>query len=519
MTPTKNKFIRLLGVVILSSGVMVSCSSGGSDPVDSGVRRDANAEDSSAQDVTVVDTDAGADAPSPMSDGGTSSGELKAFPEAEGFGRNASGGRGGDIYKVTTLDDSGPGSLREAVSQPGRTILFEVSGYIETRSTIEVAANTSIAGQTAFRSGGQGITVRRDPNNPSGGPLFVSGGNTIVRHIRFRPGSRVEGDCCGDAWLAYETSDLIFDHVSASYSSDEMFDFTGSTDITIQNSILSEPLSEGSSPRAGGKTVMGKYSDRVSIYRTLIANSSQRNPLLSPIDGLTTTHEYEYVNCYGFNLGSFALGTGDNDSGAPIHMNIIGNYWHNPSNSSQSRRWIHLEGEEDSLYFLSDDNFDSRYRTTAGGDVWDELSAMTDDYESNFSLPQSTVYQTATAHDLPLVSEGTTLIDGSAVWATLRSEFGARYFRDAADLRIISQIENDEAPDWSLGPLDEDDFGTAYSPLGAMSSVPEDSDDDGIPDPFEMDLGSDPGIADQNEDLDEDGYTNLEEYLNSLVPR
>lgn len=408
-------------------------------------------------------SDARADAGSQKGDAGGHSGGLKAFPEAEGFGRNASGGRGGEVYKVTTLADSGAGSLREGLSKAGRTILFEVSG------------------------------------------------------IRFRPGSRFEGDCCGDAWVAYQTSQLIFDHVSASYSSDEMLDFTGSTDITVQNSILSEPLSEVSNPRAGGKTVMGKYTDRISMYRTLIANSSQRNPLLMPLEGLSTTHQYEYANCYGFNLGSFALSTGNNESGAPIHMNIIGNTWHDPSNVGQSRRWVQLAGETNSLYFVSDDNFDSRYRTSAGGDVWNDITAIADDYASNFSVPQSKTYQASTAHALPLVSDGNVLLDGSVVWATLKSEFGVKLFRDAADLRIIAQIENDQAPDWTLGPLDENAFGTAYSALGAMAAVALDSDDDGIPDVFETQLGSDPHSADQNKDRDGDGYTNLEEYLNSLV--
>lgn len=493
------------------------------EPVDAGAR-DINVADSSEQEDAIL-TDASnvrADAPAMIdaaedarTDAG-GNGVLRAFPGAGGFGRDATGGRGGDVYKVTNLDDSGPGSLRDALSQPGRTVLFEVSGYINTLSTIDVYQDMTIAGQTAFRSGGQGITVRRAAAHP-GGPLLTSGGNTVVRYMRFRPGSRVEGDCCGDAWLAYETSNIIFDHVSASYSSDEMFDFTGTTDVTIQNSILSEPLSEVSSPSAGGKTVMGAHSDRISIYRTLIANSSQRNPVLTPLDGLTTTHQYEYVNCYGFNLGSFGLGTGANDSGAPIHMNIVGNYWHNPSNVGTSRRWVMLHGEPSSRYFLSDDNFDSRYRTSAGGDVWDDISASADDYESNFSRPQSTDYQAGTAHALPL-ADGTTLIDGAALWATLSGEFGANLIRDAADLRIVSQIEDDQAPDWSIGPLDEADFGTtAYSPIGAMSGVPSDGDDDGIPDAFEMELGSNPAAADQNGDLDGDGYTNLEEYLNSLM--
>lgn len=514
-----NTRFGVLCVSLLANLVACTSEPEPTQPIDVGPR-DAAAdaselEDAALADAFELDVDAGALNDAGGEDAGDSgaSDVLRAFPGAGGFGRDATGGRGGEVYKVTNLDDSGPGSFRDAVSAPGRTILFEVAGYIDTLSTIDISANTTIAGQTAFREGGQGITVRRGGAHP-GGPLLTSDGNIIVRHIRFRPGRRVEGDCCGDAWLAFETSNLIFDHVSASYSSDEMFDFTGTTDVTIQNSILSEPLSEVSGPAAGGKTVMGANTDRISIYRTLIANSSQRNPLLTPPNGVSTTHEYEYVNCYGFNLGSFGLTTGGNDSGAPIHMNIVGNYWHDAVGTS--RRWVQLFGETNSLYFLSDDNFDSRYRTSAGGDVWDDITAITDDYESNFSRPQSTDYQATTAHALPL-ADGTALIDGSEIWSTLGGEFGASLFRDAADLRVVAQINGNDAPDWSIGPLDESEFGTAYSPVAAMSAVPSDGDGDGIPDAFEMSLGSNPARADQNEDEDGDGYTNLEEYLNSLM--
>lgn len=132
-----------------------------------------------------------------------------AFPGAEGFGRFATGGRGGEVYKVTNLDDSGPGSFRDAVSQPNRTVIFEVGGVIRIHSRIIVKENITIAGQTAP---GEGITVYGN------GLSFTEANNSITRYIRIRMGK--VGDKGKDAVSIATGHDMIFDHVSISWGRD-----------------------------------------------------------------------------------------------------------------------------------------------------------------------------------------------------------------------------------------------------------------------------------------------------------
>jgi len=102
-----------------------------------------------------------------------------AFPTAEGFGAHATGGRGGEIYHVTTLDDSGPGSFREAVSKGHRIVVFDIGGYIQLKSNVSVASNITIAGQSAP---GEGIATRNYEVS------FSKSKNVIVRYMRFRLG-------------------------------------------------------------------------------------------------------------------------------------------------------------------------------------------------------------------------------------------------------------------------------------------------------------------------------------------
>src|SRR5690554_5252926 len=135
-----------------------------------------------------------------------------AFPEAVGFGRFASRRKDGTVYKVTNLNDSGPGSLRDAVSSPNRIVVFEVAGVIQLQSRLVFSSNLTIAGQTAP---GEGVVVYGN------GVSFSGAHNVIVRHIAFRMG--VGGDSGKDAVGIANGSNMIFDHVSASWGRDETF--------------------------------------------------------------------------------------------------------------------------------------------------------------------------------------------------------------------------------------------------------------------------------------------------------
>jgi pectate lyase len=165
--------------------------------------------------------------------------ETLAFPGAEGFGANASGGRGGTVYHVTNLDDSGDGSLRDAVSQSHRIVVFDIAGVINLKSQLSFASHLTVAGQTAP---GDGITVSGQ------GVSFSHQQNVIVRYLRFRS-SHVTSN--GTKTLNVTAgSNMIFDHCSISWGRWDNLGFTsGSHDLTLQYCIISEAINPAERPR------------------------------------------------------------------------------------------------------------------------------------------------------------------------------------------------------------------------------------------------------------------------------
>jgi pectate lyase len=226
-----------------------------------------------------------------------------AFPTAEGYGRFATGGRGGEVYHVTNLNDSGPGSLREGLSKSGRTIVFETSGVIKINSRLEVPARTTIAGQTAP---GGGITIY-------GNGMAYHTNNVITRHIRIRMG-RI-GDSGKDAVGIAQGHDMIWDHVSISWGRDANFDANPSSGktidrITIQNSILSQGLQTHST---GGLLIA---DGGASVIRSLYINNNSRNP-----KARRTTHFVNNV-IYNWTVSAYILG----DTEGRSDGYLVGNY-------------------------------------------------------------------------------------------------------------------------------------------------------------------------------------------------
>src|SRR4051812_20478533 len=191
-----------------------------------------------------------------------------AFPGAEGFGANATGGRGGTVYHVTNLNDSGTGSFRDAVSVAGRTVVFDVGGLITITSPVVVKANITIAGQTAP---GDGVTIYGDRIS------FSEANNTLVRYMRFREG--INGDSGTDGVGAASGNLMMFDHVSASWGRDETFSLSGTpSNITLQDCIIGQGLlihSAGSLMQTSGG---------VSIFRTLYTDNYMRNPKVKGVN-------------------------------------------------------------------------------------------------------------------------------------------------------------------------------------------------------------------------------------------
>jgi pectate lyase len=224
-----------------------------------------------------------------------------AFSGAEGFGQFASGGTGGEMVHVTTLDDSGPGSFRDAVSKPNRTVVFDVGGIIRLKSNVAVSSHVTLDGQNAP---GDGITLY-------GRSVSFSGqGNVIVRYLRFREG--IVGDKGKCSVNLSGGSDMIFDHCSIEWGRWDCLGLTqGSHDITFQNCIIGE----GVDPQR-----FGSLSDSVmniTYSHNLWINNQSRNP--------KAKGTIQYVNNVVYNWGVCGLVGGH--SAADHFLDAIGNYF------------------------------------------------------------------------------------------------------------------------------------------------------------------------------------------------
>ena len=226
----------------------------------------------------------------------TVSAQQLAFPGAQGFGRFATGGRMGSVYHVTNLNDSGTGSLRDAVSKPNRIVVFDVSGVIRINSRLVFSKNLYVAGQTAP---GEGITVYGD------GTSFSAADNIIVRYMRFRMGAVGTKD--KDAGGIANGQNMIFDHCSFSWGQDENFSInwdnkgTAPQNITLMNSIVGQGLMTHS---AGGLM----QADNITLYRDLLVDNSTRNFKVKGTNQYVNNLVYNWKN-YAYNMGGDSQGT------------------------------------------------------------------------------------------------------------------------------------------------------------------------------------------------------------------
>ena len=226
---------------------------------------------------------------------------IRAFPSAEGFGALATGGRGGEIYRVTNLNDAGPGSFREAVSREHRTVLFDVSGIIHLAANVPVISHITLDGGSAP---GEGITLY-------GHSVSFSGArNVIVRFLRFREG--IGGDRGKCAVNISGGSDMIFDHVSIQWGRWDCLGVTqGSHDITFQYCLIGEGLD----PQRFGALVDSVTN--VTLSHNLWINNQSRNP--------KAKGTIQYINNVVYNWGVSGLVGGH--SAADHQLDVLGNYF------------------------------------------------------------------------------------------------------------------------------------------------------------------------------------------------
>lgn len=458
--------------------------------------------------------------------------DIPAFPGAEGGGAFTQGGRGGKIFVVTSLEDSGKGTFREACEAVGaRTIVFNVSGIIRLKNRISMRAPyVTIAGQTAP---GDGICI-------AGETLEIDTHDVIIRHMRFRRGA-TDVTRRDDALGGNPIGNIIVDHCSISWGLDENISLyrhqfqandksklekLPACNITIQNTISSEGLDTYN--HAFGSTIGGLNS---TFMRNLWADNISRNASIGMYG------DFNFVNNVIFNWWNRSLDGGDYRS----MFNIINNYF-KPGPITPTDQPIRYRILKPESGYMKPKTFGRAY--VDGNFIVGSPEVTADNWNGgiqleDLSLEASKEYLELIKQPKPFSMPKFTIMKAEEAYEFVLDNVGANIpKRDAVDERVIKQvrtgkIEVKDGLENSIGkefikrrlPADSYKKGIITNP-NQVGGYPEykgkaykDSDNDGIPDAWEKQYGLNPKDAsDANKDLNGDGYTNLEKYFNGIDP-
>jgi pectate lyase len=419
---------------------------------------------------------------------------IPAFPGAQGFGAFAQGGRGGKVYHVTTLEDRGPGSLREAVEAEGpRIVVFDVSGTIRLAKNLEVTHPfLTIAGQTAP---GDGICLRD-------ATLGVSADHVVIRFLRSRLGDQGEA---GDAISIGSGHHIIIDHCSASWSLDEVLSSsTGApqlSEITVQWCFITEALNPQN--HGFGSLIRGCHGACYSYHHNLYAHNRGRNPRPGNYDQ-QNPHEkdpngllLDFRNNVIYNWeGSHAGYNADEES--VTHLNYVGNYLITGVNSKATGIAYQEGSTYNQGYFA-----DNWYNHYSSRDPWSLV-----DFRGWTAAQIAAYKQSAPFATGPIVTQKAP----EAYQAVLQYGGACLPQRDAVDRRIVEEVTSGK------GHIINSQAEVGGWPELASAPALRDTDGDGMPDAWERQHDLNPrDAADGPQDRNGDGYTNVEEYLNRLA--
>lgn len=446
--------------------------------------------------------------------------QMPAFPGAEGEGRFTSGGRGGDVYHVTSLSDSGIGSLRHGLATAfngPRTIVFDIGGTIALSSDLSVTnGNITIAGETAP---GKGIVITNYG-------LGINAPNVIMRHIRVRPGdakkaTETQQGFTEDA-ISISRSDVILDHVSASWGIDENLSVAGNGTrrVTIQHSTIAEGLAQtglyhgeydpnynpgGSKSHSMGSLIKPTDGNGIiTMHHNLWSNNGNRNPA---IGNYSDDHwlRVDIRNNVLFNNRSNGYSSGESER---IEMNYVGNYVIAGPSTASGNRFVgfNAAAANDVRIYSSGNRVDGN------------RNGLLDGVLATGAFIQGTYTASSSPFNLAQVATDT----ADAAYSKVVESVGAFYWnRDAVDARLVLGLQT------QTGKIINSQNEVGGYPLlpTIMRASDWDTDGDGMPDAWETRFtGLNPLVADNNGDLNGNGYTNLEEYLHfsalglSVVP-
>ena len=419
---------------------------------------------------------------------------VTAFPGAEGFGRFAAGGRGGAVFHVTTLADSGPGSLRAAVESRGpRTVVFDVGGTITLAMPLKISRrDITLAGQTAP---GDGITLR-------GQPLVVAADDVVVRYIRVRLGDETQVQ--DDAVSVTRGRRIIIDHVSASWSVDETLSAgsrynppeDGIYDLTVQWSMIAESLNVSvhlKGKHGYGSLIRGGYGARFSWHHNLWADHQARMPRPGNYNNATIDPQgplFEFRNNVFFN---WAAGR----SGYNADMDSLAGY-------DFIANWYQAGPDSEGTLAFCEEN--PLARAFFAGNAMN--GAVPTDPWSLVGCTPGVSYRSPA----PLADSGIATDTAARAYERVLVSAGASKVRDAVDLRILAGVGD------GTGRLIDSQTDVGGWPVLNSGPAWVDTDGDGLPDDWEKAHGLNPKDgSDGARDRDGDGFTNLEDWLNSLV--
>ena len=429
--------------------------------------------------------------------------QLPAFEGAQGGGMFTSGGRGGEVIYVTSLDDDGKkGSLRWAVKQSyARTILFKVAGTIELIKPLEIKiGNVTIAGQSAP---GDGICIKNYP-------VKVEADNVVLRYLRFRMGDEkgVEDDALGGRFCR----NVIIDHCSISWSTDECASFYGNVNFTMQWCLIAESLNQSvhSKGAHGYGAIWG--GKNASFHHNLLVHHNSRNARfdhpdiyksVSPIDSFRGN--VEFVNNVVYNWKSHAAYGGEGGS-----FNMVGNYY-KPGPESKKKDFMlepYSEIATPGKFYLQDNIMEGNGAVNAdnmkGVKFTDGLTPEQVLVKKPFDIVGGVVAQKA-----------------KCAFDTVLASAGASHVRDAVDARLVKEVKTGSYTFWGSkggfkGLIDsQSDVGGWPVLKGGEPAL--DTDGDGLPDDWELKHKLDPQNGQDAKLKHKSGYTWLEIYLDSIV--
>ena len=417
-------------------------------------------------------------------------GEPVAFPGAEGFGRHARGGRGGQVLFVTHLNDSGPGSLRAAVEAEGpRIVVFKVSGTIVLQSPLRILnPRITIAGQSAP---GDGICLRKYP-------LVLSADDVVVRYLRIRLGD--EAGRLMDGLDVSHAENVMVDHCSVSWTLDEAVNtYHGTRNITIQWCLISESLND-SSLRNGHGFAASLGGVRTSYHHNLFANHAGRNPSIAG-ETRDPTIDLDFRNNVIFNWRKRRL------DGRPESINVVNNYYKAGPASRELRSVVKMQCLDDGSFgkwHVRGNVLETNGEIRTGRDL-----VIIDDPNR---LPE-TVLVDEPLGDVLVATDPPEL----AYEKVLRQAGATRPVRDPHDERMIREVRTGRTT-FGDGIISSQTDVRGWPELRSIPAQP-DSDADGMPDQWERRWHPNRDLSwDSASDADGDGYTNIEEYLNATDP-